>query len=153
MTFDLLSVLPQLLPSAIAWVEEQSHRAIEAGLPLDTTGLALAGRVGVQHPELIRTQLVEALPLPEDPALRQAALATGLLGPGMIGLTLGYAIFVVRGHMSARLLSHECRHVHQYEAAGSIAAFLPAYLQQIATVGYENAPLERDARAHELETP
>ena len=84
--------------------------------------------------------------------LRQVALETGLLGPGSIGLTLGHSIFIVRGHMSPRLLSHECRHVHQYEIYGSIAAFLPVYLEQIATVGYLGAPLERDARAHEIET-
>jgi hypothetical protein len=101
-------------------------------------------------PELIRLQLVDALPQPDEPALRQGALATGLLGPGGIRLTLGYSIFIVRGHMSAPLLSHECRHVYQYEAAGSIAAFLPVYLQQIVTVGYESAPFEQDARAHEF---
>jgi hypothetical protein len=39
--------------------------------------------------------------------------------------------------------------VHQYEAAGSIAAFLPLYLQQIVLYGYERAPFEVDARAHE----
>lgn len=39
---------------------------------------------------------------------------------------------------------------HQYEQAGSIAAFLPRYLQQIVTVGYNNAPFEIDARSHEL---
>ena len=152
MTFDLLSVLPQLLPFAVAWVEDQSRRALETGQPLDATGLALASRVGVQHPECIRTQIVDALPLPEEPALRQAALATGLLGPSMVGLTLDHSIFIVRGHLSPRLLSHECRHVYQYETAGSIAAFLPVYLQQIATVGYQEAPLERDARAHELDS-
>jgi hypothetical protein len=152
MTFDLLSILPQLLPFAIAWVEEQSQRALDSGQPLDATGLALARRVWVQHPERIRTQLVDALPLPDEPGLRQAALATGLLGPGMIGLTLGYSIFIVRGHMGPRLLSHECRHVYQYETAGSIAAFLPVYLQQIATVGYQGDPLEQDARAYEFET-
>jgi len=81
--------------------------------------------------------------------LRQAALQTGLLGPGMIGLTLGYSIFVVRGYMEFRLLSHECRHVYQYETYGSIAAFLPVYLEQIATVGYLDAPFEQDARANE----
>ena len=84
--------------------------------------------------------------------MRQAALATGLLGPGMIGLTLGYSIFIVRGYMGRRLVSHECRHVYQYETHGSIAAFLPIYLLQIATVGYVNAPFEQDARAHELES-
>ena len=50
---------------------------------------------------------------------------------------------------SLRELSHEFRHVYQYEAAGSIAAFLPVYLQQIVAFGYANAPFEADARAHE----
>jgi hypothetical protein len=152
MTFNLLSVLPQLLPSAIAWAEEQSERTQQTGQPLNTAGLAMAARVGVQHPERIRTQLVDALPLPEEPALHQAALATGLLGPGMIGLTLGHSIFIVRRYMGNRLVSHEYRHVYQYEGYGSIAAFLRVYLLQIATVGYLKAPFEQDARAHELES-
>jgi len=134
MTFNLPSVLPQLLPSAVAWAEEQFERTLQTGQLFDTTGLDLAARVGVQHPERIRTQLVDALPLPEEPALRQAALATGLLGPGTIGLTLGHSIFIVRGYMGNRLVSHECCHVYQYETHGSIAAFLPVYLRQIATV-------------------
>jgi hypothetical protein len=41
--------------------------------------------------------------------------------------------------------------VHQYERAGSIAAFLPVYLQQIVELGYNNAPFEIDARSHELD--
>ena len=68
----------------------------------------------------------------------------------MVGLTLGYSIFIVNGHVNDRLLSHELRHVQQYERAGSIAAFLPTYLSQIVDLGYENAPFEIDARAHEI---
>lgn len=56
---------------------------------------------------------------------------------------------MVDGKACPRLLSHEYRHVHQYEAAGSIAAFLRRYLQQIAEVGYERAPYEIDARQWE----
>jgi hypothetical protein len=66
------------------------------------------------------------------------------------GLTLGYAILICHGHMSRRLLSHECRHVAQYEQARSIAALLPAYLGSIVQDGYWNCPFEQDARAHEL---
>ena len=47
------------------------------------------------------------------------------------------------------LLSHEFRHVYQYEQAGSIAAFLPGYLQQVVQLGYANTAFERDAEAHE----
>ena len=37
--------------------------------------------------------------------------------------------------------------------AGSIADFLPVYLRQIVEAGYFNAPLEKDAREHEIDTP
>jgi hypothetical protein len=147
--FDLAAELPRLLPSAIVWAEAQAAETLIEGVPLTDFGMRLARAVGVQRPELVRTIEVPSLPLPADPELRLAALETGLLGPGMVGLTLGYAIYIERGHASNRLISHECRHVYQYETAGSIAAFLPAYLQQIVEYGYELAPFEVDARTHE----
>jgi len=149
MTFDLSVALPVLAPKAISWAEAQYSTIAQEGQPLNEVLLAVARSVGVLHPELIRVSEVPSLPLPEDIELKQAALATGLLGPGMVGLTLGYGVYICQGHGNVRLLSHEFRHVHQYEQAGSIAAFLPIYLQQIVTVGYNNAPFEIDARAHE----
>ena len=143
--------MPKLLPRAIAWAEERAAKAAEAGAPLNASELEIAREVGVARPELVRVEMVgDSLPMPDDPTLREAATQAGLLGPGMIGLTLGYAIFICRGHKTRRLLSHELRHVHQYEQHGSIAGFLPAYLEQVIEVGYHNAPFERDARAHEL---
>lgn len=149
-TMDLRRILPSLLPGAIAWAEARSARAAEVGSVLTLPDQELARRVGVTRLELVRIEMVAALPMPEDPALRAAALEAGLLAPGMVGLTLGHAIFICEGHKDRRLLSHELRHVHQYEQYGSIAAFLPAYLKQIVDLGYANAPLEADARAHEL---
>jgi hypothetical protein len=146
---DLLSVLPQLLPGAIAWAELQSQIIAQTGQSLDATGLALARIVGVQRPELIRVKIVGQIPVPSDPTLQLAALQTGLLGPQTVGLTLGYGIFIAQGNLTPRVLSHECFHVYQYEVGGSIAAFLPVYLQQIVSVGYHDAPLEQDARAKE----
>lgn len=147
---DLRQVLPKLLPGAIAWAEAQARRAAEVGGPLAPLEQEMARTVGVAKPELVRIEIVERLPLPEDAVLRTAALQAGLLGPDMAGLTLGYSIFICRGHKTRRLLSHELRHVHQYEQYGSIAAFLPIYLQQVVEVGYRNAPFEADAKAHEL---
>jgi hypothetical protein len=149
--FDLAAVLPRLLPRAIAWANARAAEVSVSGSALTAAGTRIARQVGVHQPELIRVQEVGQLPLPDDPELRQAALQTGLLGPGMIGLTLGHSIFVVAGHNTTRLLSHECRHVAQYEVAGSIAAFLPQYLQQIVAYGYSNAPFEIDARRHEID--
>lgn len=150
MSFDLQTALAYLLPKAIRWAEARSQEIQASGVPLAEEGLQIARSVGVERPERIRMAFVEKLPLPEDETLRRAALETGLLGPGMVGLTLGYSVYICQGHDSLRLLSHEFRHVYQYEQAGSIAAFLPGYLQQIATLGYSNAPFEIDARAHEI---
>lgn len=146
---DLQAALPLLLPKAIAWAEEQARQVASSGRSLTERERELARGVGVAQPERIRVVLVDILPLPEDPALRAAALQAGLLGPGMVGLTLGHSVFICRGHETLRLLSHEFRHVYQYEQAGSIAAFLPGYLQQVVQLGYANTAFEKDARAHE----
>lgn len=151
MRSDLQELLPILLPRAIEWVNAQSEYILESGSPLNDSCLGLARAVGVARPENIRVSVVTKLPLPSDPDLRRVALETGLLGPEMIGMTFGYGVYVCDGHISNRLISHECRHVYQYEVAGSIGAFLPVYLQQIATVGYHDAPLEVDARQHEID--
>ena len=149
MSFNLAAVLPLLIPKAIEWAERRAEEIATSGEPLAESSLVLARRVGVANPEAIRISFVAQLPLPDDPQLRQAALETGLLGPNMVGLTFGHGIYICRGHNSPRLLSHECRHVQQYEEAGSIAAYLPKYLQQIVEFGYFQAPYEVDARAHE----
>ena len=146
---DLRLVLPRLMPRAIAWAEAVAAQVASAGTPLDASGLSDAKIVGVRNPGKIRVSMVDRLPLPPDPELRAAALQTGLLGPTMTGLTLGHSILICHGQMCRRLLSHECRHVFQYEQAGSIAAFLPLYLKSIVEVGYRDSPFERDARAHE----
>ncbi|MCU7846005.1 MAG: hypothetical protein KZQ93_19395 [Candidatus Thiodiazotropha sp. (ex Monitilora ramsayi)] len=147
---DLRTLLPQLLPHAIAWAEFQSNHVASLGIALPESMIAVARHVGVQRPERIRVKLVDQIPLPEEPTLRQAAIEAGLLGPNILGLTLGYSIFIVHGHDDVRLISHECRHVYQYEVLGSIEKFLPVYLQQIVEYGYDNAPLEVDARNNEL---
>ena len=143
------SQLPLLLPLAVRWADSEAARVLASGAALDETGRSIAASVGVSHPERVRFELVDAIPAPAHPMLQAAIRETGMLGPETRGLTLGYAIFIRRDAQGDRLLSHELRHVHQYERAGSIAAFLPVYLSQVLELGYANAPLEIDARAHE----
>jgi hypothetical protein len=149
----LAAVLPRLLPLAIAWVEAQEAHVLATGQTLSDMGTKLAIAVGVQRPDLVRIKVVNQMPQPENPDLVAIGIQTGLLGPNMGGITFGHAIFIRQGQVTSRLLSHELRHVHQYEAAGSIAAFLGTYLEQIAIVGYERAPLELDAQRHERNAP
>jgi hypothetical protein len=147
---DSQTLLRRLLPRVIAWGERTAERAARHGLPLQDTALADASAVGVRHPERIRVLLVDDFPLPEDTLLARAAGALGFFGAATAGLTLGYSILVRRGRLSRSLLSHECRHVAQVEAAGSLSAFLTAYLTSVVSVGYDHCPFELDARRHEL---
>jgi hypothetical protein len=146
---DLKAALPQLLPKAITWAEAEAIRGAGVGRELTECEWDVARNIGVTHPEQVRVVTVDALPMPTDPPLRAAAAETGFLDPGMVGLTLGHTVFICRGHETPRLLSHEFRHVYQYEQAGSIADFLPGYLFQIVERGYAATTFEIDARDHE----
>lgn len=150
MNHNLAAILPVLAPQAIEWAQRQESKILTSGAALEKENLALARRVGVKHPERIRLSLVPEIPFPTDPSLSDAARRIGLLGPNAVGLTLGYGIYIRSGFNSARVLAHECRHVHQYEQAGSIAEYLPKYLQQVVQYGYADAPYELDARAFEI---
>jgi hypothetical protein len=150
---NLAAELPRLLPLAITWVEAQEARVLATGQTLSDLGTQLATAVGVQRPDLVRVKVVDQLPQPTHPELLAVGLQTGLLGPQIAGITFGHAIFIRQGQVSNRLISHELRHVHQYEASGSIGAFLATYLVQIASVGYHQSPLEIDARQHERDAP
>jgi len=82
--------------------------------------------------------------------LRDVALQTGLIDPDVAGGAFGYGIYACKNQATNRLLAHECRHVFQYEVIGTIAAFLPAYLQEIVKYGYFESPFEADARQYEI---
>jgi hypothetical protein len=145
---DLAAALPHLLPNAVAWAEAQRQYIVTAGRPLSAADQRLATQVGVAFPGRVRVLAVTAIPVPDDPPLAAACALTGFLGGNTTGLTLFEGIYLRTDTQgSRRLLAHELRHVHQYEAQGSIAAFLQVYLPQVLTYGYAAAPLERDARA------
>jgi len=151
MNQTLAALLPELMPAAIAWAEQSAQEIAQTGVALNDSGISLARRVGVMYTERVRLKFVDAIPKPEDPSLRAAIELGGFMGPNTAGLTLGHSIYIRNGTGSARLISHELRHVQQYESAGSIALFLPIYLGQIVQYGYQDAPYEVDARASEIE--
>lgn len=112
--------------------------------------MELARKVDVSYPQKIKVLMVEQLPFPNMPGVGQLAALHGMNRSGGIGLTLGHCIFIRNGFYSMRLASHEMRHVQQYESAGSTGALLSRYIKELMTYGYRNAPLEEDARAHEI---
>jgi hypothetical protein len=147
----LLAQLPVIAPRAIEWAQRMSEEGARSGAVLSPALMEIARKAGVQHPEKIRLVVVDQIPLPDEPTLKAAALKVGLSQSSAAGLTLGYAVVVRRGwEGDIRLLSHEFRHVSQYEACGGIQQFLSRHLANLVEFGYEDSPFEVDARAHEV---
>lgn len=137
------------LPLVVLWAKKHHDLIQEHGTELNEEGMEMARSVGVAEPERIRIMLVDEIPFQEDPVVYSLAKSVGMLSGQVMGLTLGHAIYIVKGCQSAQLYSHEFRHVHQYEVLGSIGAFMDVYLEQVMIFGYHQAPLEQDARQFE----
>jgi hypothetical protein len=138
--------LPQLLPRVLDWVEAEEKRALDHGTPLSRAPLNDARAAGVQTPENIRLFVVTDIPQPEHPRINQLAAELGLITPETIAITFRFGIFVRANRSDDReILVHECVHVAQYEKLG-IEGFLTQYVVQIFKNGYNNAPMEREAR-------
>ncbi|HEX6707591.1 MAG TPA: hypothetical protein VF169_22725 [Albitalea sp.] len=140
------SLLPLTLPVVGAWAAWQRSRGLRRGTGLSAAQQRVAAAVGVAQPQRIRLVLAPRVPIPGGRWLDGIARAMDLPGPDVDGLTLGHVIFIRDSALTARLLAHECRHVQQCEAAGSLHAFLAQYLRQVARHGYHDAPFEADAR-------
>lgn len=139
------------LDAATQWLEQQQSIIVLRGRVLTIAEQHIARQVGVAHPDRVYLYEVGAIERPEEPELAALCEQFGFLTQDTIGLTLGYGIYIKQAYLTTRLLSHELRHVYQYEQAGSPEAFLSRYIGEIMQFGYLDAPLEIDARAHEFE--
>lgn len=140
-------MVPQI-EAAVAWAIAHELEILAIGKPLSLTEIALAESVEVREPESIRVQLVAKLPMPDHPSLQSLIDQSDLRS--LHGLTVGHGIYIVQDRFTPKLLSHELRHVAQYEQYGSIRGFMVEYITQVAQHGYRDAPLEIDARNHEV---
>ena len=144
-TFDQLE---ELLPLAVQWAAEQERRVLCEGVPLSKIELADARVIGVRNPERVRLLRVAAVPVPAHPMLRAAAASMNFITAAPRGLALDCGIFIRSDHWRDRaLIAHELVHTAQYQRLGGILPFLQTYIVQCATVGYANAPLEKEAVA------
>lgn len=149
----------QLLPLAAAWAAEQESHILQRGVPLEqsasgASALGLAELARLREPQRVRLLRVARIPEPQNETLANAARESGFITSRAAGLTLGRGIFIVEAEWENRaLLLHELTHVRQYEERG-IENFLREYLWQCLTLGYGNAPLEREAieAARQLES-
>ncbi|MDP5135596.1 hypothetical protein ORJ04_06495 [Rheinheimera baltica] len=140
----------QIVLSAAKWTEQNQLLIYQFGRALTSEEQNIALLVGVSKPERVHICEVPEIKRPQEPELAALCEQFGFLTKDTIGLTLGYGIYIKQGYLTTRLLSHELRHVYQYEQAGSTEAFLTRYIGEIMQFGYFNAPYEIDARSHEI---
>lgn len=144
--------LKNLLYLGAAWMQEQEERIHRNGQLLNAEQLVAAKRIGIKHAEKVHLLFVDEMPRPEHPTLLAAVDVLRFLSPDVIGLTLGYGIFIRHAYRDdMRLLVHELTHTLQYERMGGIAPFIAQYVEECMTVGYSDSPLEKEARATEKE--
>ncbi len=138
------------VPLACLWAEQQEQHILKHGVGLTPDEVVDAKLIGVAAPARVRLLRVDQIPVPEHPALRAAAEATGLILPLTAGLTLRYGIFIRSDCWERRrLVVHELAHVAQYERLGGMRPFLQRYLWECLTIGYPAAPMEQEAIATE----
>jgi hypothetical protein len=93
-----------------------------------------------------RIFVLNSIPLPTDPGLKQLVEETELITDKTSGITFGHGIVLKNGAIDRRLVAHELVHVMQYEKFGGIEAFLKEYVKEVAfPPGYPHGPLEREA--------
>jgi hypothetical protein len=146
-------MLRLMLPMACSWAEKQEALILRDGVALSDPLLSDARRIGILHPERVRLRVVEEIPWPLHPLLRQAAETSGLLSRDTIGLTLRYGIYIRSDFWGERrLVVHELAHTAQYERFGGFRPFLDQYLNECITPpGYPFGPLEQEAKRIEQE--
>jgi hypothetical protein len=135
-----------LLPLACAWAGAQERIILRDGVPLSPAQTTDAKSIGVARPKKVRLLKVTRIPIPENPALRDAVDAIQLISPRTGGLTLRYGIFIRADCWDdRRLVFHELVHTLQYERLGGFQQFLQRYLFECITIGYPAAPMEQEA--------
>ena len=135
-----------LLPLVSAWAADQESVILRDGVPLSSAQLTDAKCIGIAHPEKVRLLKIARIPIPNNPALRDAGNAIQLISHRTAGLTLRYGIFIRADSWDdRRLVFHELVHTLQYERLGGFQEFLRQYLFECITVGYPAAPLEQEA--------
>ncbi len=145
-----MQALEKVLPVILAWSANREQEILESGEPLTPAQQQLAAESGVLNIERVRLLIVDRVSLPQDPELLQMARSVGLPLNNTAGRALGYGVEIVAGSCHEdRLLRHEFRHVHQFEANGGLAVFLKIYLRSIVEYGYADCSWEQDARRAE----
>jgi hypothetical protein len=133
-------------PIVVNWVTEMEKAILEQGQRLLIENRRDAEEIGICRVDDVRILVLNSIPLPTDPGLKQLVVETELITDKTTGTTFGHGIVLKNGSITRHLIAHELAHVLQYERFGGIEAFLKEYVKEVAfPPGYPNGPLEREA--------
>jgi Domain of unknown function (DUF4157) len=134
------------MPKAVQWVTQIEQTCMEIGRPLLPQNWRDGETIGIRELAAVRVMVLNEIPLPSDPELRQLAAQSKLVTPTTAGMTFGHGIVLKAGHYNRHLIAHELVHVMQYERFGGIEPFLVAYISEVLFPPYyPNGPLEQEA--------
>lgn len=139
----------KLLPYISEWARTQEKESSLVGRKLTSEERVMAEKIGVKNIALVRVVVDKQFPMPTNQPLRDGFKRFSFNTKRFSGFTLGYVIFIKPTVNDLKtLLAHELIHVKQSEQMG-LEKFLERYFIEIIKFGYDNAPLELEARAVE----
>jgi hypothetical protein len=142
----LKSLLPIIMPSMAAWVDQMEQIILTRGRPLCDSEIADAITLGVKNPERVRYMIADQVPVP---AKELAALVrqVGINDADIMGIAFRYGIFIHSDVVGKQLrLLHNLVQVAQYERLGEIQSFIREYVTACLDYGYDQSPFEIEAR-------
>ena len=135
---------------AIKWAQKMETDALTNGAELTPDQRVIAEQMGVESPERVRV-VVGKIPASSNVTLLLSMQKIGLISDTVNGLTFGHGIFIKdECKDDLAVLSHELRHVKQYEDFGAIPSFMKTYIEQVNEYGYRQSGLEQDAYEKQL---
>ncbi|PYK30788.1 MAG: hypothetical protein DME57_05905 [Verrucomicrobia bacterium] len=150
-------MLEALLPLAYEWARGLEEFALSHGHPLGTTHAYDAHLAGVKECDRVRVLVVDRIPLPEDPALAEAARRIRIITEDTRCMGFGHALLIRADAWNDReLIVHNLVHIAQCERAGGLENWVREYLgDRTSCADFTVGSLEEEARrvAHEICAP
>ena len=139
----------QILPLAYQWAKAQEEFVLTCGTPLGARHAADARRAGVQDCSRVRTLVVDRIPIPNDPALAEAARRAGIITPDTRCIGFGHALIIRADSWGDReLIVHNLVHIAQCERSGGLESWVRQYLSDRNTCAeFSIGALEDEARS------
>jgi hypothetical protein len=126
---------------------------LKYGAPLSARQSEDARLAGVQDPDRVRLLVVDRIPLPDNPALAEAARRAQIITDASRAIAIGHGIIIRADRWQDReLLLHQLVHVAQCERAGGLELFVEQYLNNRTTCAdFSVGSLEDEARGRARE--